>query len=54
MPMSWSTRRGDEVRVPGWLAAQGIDLPVESWDCGLIYYTRHYRMTKDRTWPVHR
>jgi 2-polyprenyl-6-methoxyphenol hydroxylase-like FAD-dependent oxidoreductase len=35
---------GHRTPVPGWLAAHGIDLPVEASDCGLVYFTRHYRL----------
>lgn len=30
--------------VPRWLAAAGIEVAEESTDCGLTYYTRHYRV----------
>lgn len=35
---------GRRTQVPRWLAAHGISLPLEAWDCGLVYYTRHYRV----------
>jgi 2-polyprenyl-6-methoxyphenol hydroxylase-like FAD-dependent oxidoreductase len=42
---------GRRSRVPRWLAADGIELPLEAWDCGLIYFTRHYRLRPGTTWP---
>ncbi|MBX6342957.1 MAG: FAD-dependent monooxygenase, partial [Thermomicrobiaceae bacterium] len=35
---------GRRTRVPSWLAAFGVTLPSESWECGLVYFTRHYRI----------
>jgi len=35
---------GRRTQVPRWLAAEGIQLPLEAWDCGLVYFTRHYRV----------
>lgn len=35
---------GRRTPVPAWLAAAGVELPLEVWDCGLIYFTRHYRV----------
>ena len=35
---------GRRTPVPRWLAAHGINLPLEAWDCGLVYFTRHYRV----------
>lgn len=31
--------------VPRWLADAGIDPPEETSECGLTYYSRHYRIT---------
>jgi flavin-dependent dehydrogenase len=30
--------------VPGWVAAEGVALPLEAAECGLIYFTRHYKI----------
>lgn len=35
---------GRRTPVPGWLAAQGVKLPLEVWDCGLVYFSRHYHI----------
>jgi hypothetical protein len=35
---------GRRTQIPALLAAQGIELPLEAWDCGLVYFTRHYRV----------
>ena len=35
---------GRRTPVPRWLAAAGITLPLAAWDCGLVYFTRHYRL----------
>jgi len=37
---------GRRTSVPAWLAAVGVELPLEAWDCGLIYFTRHYRVRR--------
>jgi 2-polyprenyl-6-methoxyphenol hydroxylase-like FAD-dependent oxidoreductase len=42
---------GRRTPVPRWLAALGIPLPLEAWDCGLVYYTRHYRVRPDGVRP---
>jgi flavin-dependent dehydrogenase len=35
---------GRRTSVPGWLAAEGVVLPLESQECGLVYFTRHYQI----------
>ena len=35
---------GRRTPVSRWLAGHGIRLPLEAWDCGLVYFTRHYRV----------
>jgi 2-polyprenyl-6-methoxyphenol hydroxylase-like FAD-dependent oxidoreductase len=35
---------GRRTLVPRWIKAHGIELPQEAWDCGLVYFTRHYRV----------
>ena len=35
---------GRRTPVPRWLAAHGIALPLEAWGCGIVYFTRHYRL----------
>ena len=35
---------GRRTPVPRWLAAHDVTLPFDAWDCGLIYFTRHYRI----------
>jgi flavin-dependent dehydrogenase len=30
--------------VAGWLAAQGVTLPFEAHECGLVYFSRHYQL----------
>lgn len=35
---------GRRTPVPGWLASHGVNLPVETSECGLVYFTRHYRI----------
>jgi 2-polyprenyl-6-methoxyphenol hydroxylase-like FAD-dependent oxidoreductase len=42
---------GRRTPVPGWLAAHGIELPIEALDVGLVYFTRHYRLRPGATRP---
>ena len=42
---------GRRTPVPRWLAAHGIALPLEAWDCGIVYFTRHYRLQPGVTRP---
>ncbi|HEX4978639.1 MAG TPA: hypothetical protein VFV35_01120 [Acidimicrobiales bacterium] len=30
--------------VPGWLAAEGVEIPTESQDCDTTYHTRYFRL----------
>ncbi len=36
---------------PDWLAAAGIDVPVEEASSGILYYTRHYRLRPGQAEP---
>lgn len=40
---------GRRTLVPGWLAAAGADIPVESQDCDTTYYTRYFRLLPSST-----
>jgi hypothetical protein len=35
---------GRRTRVPGWLGSQGLGLPLEAEECGLVYFSRQYQI----------
>lgn len=39
-------------QVPAWLAARGIRVPETTAPCGIVYYTRHYRLNPGMDEPA--
>ncbi len=42
---------GRTTRFPRWLAEQGVDVPEESQDAEIVYYTRHYKLREGQEEP---